>query len=66
LKEVPKKMSSTPRKHPESSLTAEPIDAGFRAWYKSCPCCLSEAHPDVKRTLDEEKAELRRKPAAAG
>lgn len=32
------------------------IDDGMRRWYRSCPCCLSEAYPDVKRALDDEKA----------
>ena len=36
-------------------LAPESIDQGFRAWYESCPCCLSESHPKVKRALDEEK-----------
>lgn len=31
------------------------IDDGFRAWYAACPCCLSDAHPDVKHRLDEER-----------
>lgn len=30
------------------------IDKGFRAWYESCPCCLTEAHPEVKAALDAE------------
>ncbi len=30
------------------------IDAGMRHWYHSCPCCLSAAHPEVKRILDGE------------
>jgi hypothetical protein len=59
-------MGSIPHKHPEPAPPAEPIDAGFRAWYKSCPCCLSEAHPDVKRTLDEEQAELQRQSESTG
>ena len=36
------------------------IDDGFREWYKSCPCCLSEAHSDVKQELDREREEARR------
>ncbi len=31
------------------------IDDGFRHWYESCPCCLSQAYPEVKRALDEER-----------
>lgn len=34
---------------------AQPIDEGFRAWYRSCPCCMSENYPEVKRALDEER-----------
>ncbi|HUQ42075.1 MAG TPA: hypothetical protein VM052_06215 [Candidatus Limnocylindrales bacterium] len=30
------------------------IDQGVRAWYKSCRCCLSEAHPEVVAQLDAE------------
>jgi YHS domain-containing protein len=32
------------------------IDDGVRAWYKSCRCCLSEAHPEIVEQLDAEKA----------
>lgn len=32
------------------------IDAGMRAWYKACRCCLSDAHPDVVQELDAEAA----------
>jgi Cu+-exporting ATPase len=32
------------------------IDAGMRAWYESCSCCLSDAYPDVKAALDAERA----------
>lgn len=31
------------------------IDQGFRAWYASCPCCLSESYPQVKHALDDER-----------
>ncbi|TAN31748.1 hypothetical protein EPN29_11065 [bacterium] len=31
------------------------IDDGFRAWYAACPCCLTDAHPDIKHRLDEER-----------
>lgn len=48
-------MSKTPQKEPDQRLTAASIDQGFRAWYESCPCCLSESHPEVKKALDEEK-----------
>lgn len=39
------------------------IDAGMRHWYQSCPCCLSTAYPEVKRTLD---AEGRVEPGSSG
>jgi len=44
--------------HDATHPTSEPlaIDEGVRAWYKSCRCCLSEAHPDVVERLDAEKA----------
>jgi YHS domain-containing protein len=32
------------------------IDAGMRAWYASCRCCLSDAHPQVVEILDKERA----------
>jgi YHS domain-containing protein len=43
--------------HPPMGTEAMPaIDAGMRDWYKSCRCCLSDAHPDVVKILDAEKA----------
>ncbi len=30
------------------------VDEGFRRWYASCSCCLSESYPEVKATLDDE------------
>ena len=38
------------------------IDEGMRRWYDSCSCCLGDAFPEVKATLDEE----RRAAGAAG
>ena len=32
------------------------IDDGMRRWYESCSCCLSDAYPDVKAALDQERA----------
>ena len=32
------------------------IDEGMRRWYESCSCCLSDAYPEVKATLDAERA----------
>ena len=48
-------MSSMPKKVPDHRLARVAIDDGFRAWYESCPCCLSESHPEVKRALDNEQ-----------
>ncbi len=42
------------------------IDAGMRAWYTSCRCCLSDAYPKVVETLDAERASLAVGPAEAG
>jgi YHS domain-containing protein len=41
-----------------ASTTAEVpnIDAGIRAWYSSCRCCLSDAYPQVVEVLDKERA----------
>ena len=47
----------TEHAHPPTTTGAFPaIDAGMRDWYKSCRCCLSDAHPDVVKILDAEKA----------
>jgi len=46
-------MSSTHRESPASS--AIEIDAGVRAWYASCRCCLSDAHPEAVAILDAER-----------
>ncbi|HEX5265374.1 MAG TPA: FAD-dependent oxidoreductase [Acidimicrobiales bacterium] len=35
--------------HPE-------ITEGLRQWYDACPCCMSQALPEVKQALDEERA----------
>jgi YHS domain-containing protein len=42
------------------------IDAGMRAWYSSCRCCLSDAHPSVVEALDKERARMQEGPADAG
>lgn len=31
------------------------IDEGMRRWYDAYPCCLSEAYPAIKETLDIER-----------
>jgi len=47
-------MSKVPQKIPDKRREQVKIDHGFRSWYESCPCCLSEAYPEVKRALDDE------------
>jgi hypothetical protein len=47
-------MGKVPQKIPDEGRRQVKIDHGFRAWYESCPCCLSEAYPEVKRALDDE------------
>ena len=42
------------------------IDAGMRAWYSSCRCCLSDAHPSVVEALDKERATAQLAPADSG
>ena len=42
------------------------IDAGMRAWYSSCRCCLSDAYPQVVEVLDKERATAQQAPAEAG
>lgn len=42
------------------------IDAGMRAWYKSCRCCLSDAYPKVVEALDSERAAVGEAPASPG
>ncbi len=41
-----------PPVHPEIE-----IDEGVRSWHRSCPCCLSEAYPNVRTILDAERDE---------
>lgn len=53
--------------HPHATSGELPsIDAGMRAWYSSCRCCLSEAHPRVVEILDKERASTSHAPAGAG
>ncbi len=56
-------MSNVPQNVSEREPEPVKIDQGFRAWYQSCPCCLSESYPEVKKALDEEKATRTEKPA---
>lgn len=57
-------MSKVPQKIPENRPRQVEIDQGFRAWYESCPCCLSEAYPDVRRRLDDAQVIRRAQEAA--
>ena len=41
--------------HHASPAGAIEIDAGVRAWYASCRCCLSDAHPEAVAILDAER-----------
>lgn len=45
-------MSGTHRENPAGAIE---IDAGVRAWYASCRCCLSDAHPEAVAVLDAER-----------
>lgn len=49
-----------------ASTEAPKIDEGIRAWYKSCRCCLSDAHPQIVEVLDRERAATAQAPADAG
>jgi YHS domain-containing protein len=51
--------------HATSAPTPE-IDAGIRAWYSSCRCCLSDAYPGVVEVLDRERASLQQDPVNVG
>lgn len=49
--------ASPPDVHAHAAIGETPIiDAGIRAWYASCRCCLSDAHPSVVEILDKERA----------
>ena len=51
----------------ETRTTAsQEIDDGMRLWYESCSCCLSDAYPDVKAALDQERAANAQPAAGAG
>lgn len=53
--------------HPHATTGETPvIDAGMRAWYSSCRCCLSDAHPSVVEALDRERAAMQAAPVDAG
>ena len=52
--------------HAHATSSEPEIDAGIRAWYRSCRCCLSDAHPGVVAVLDAEREATAGKPANAG
>jgi YHS domain-containing protein len=53
--------------HPHAPNDALPqIDAGIRAWYESCRCCLSDAYPKVVEKLDAERDSAKAPAAEAG
>lgn len=52
--------------HHEAAQATVEIDAGVRAWYASCRCCLSDAHPDVVAILDAERDAAKEPRADAG
>ena len=54
-----------PQAHAAGDALPE-IDAGMRAWYKSCRCCLSDAYPKVVEALDGERAADSEVPASTG
>jgi YHS domain-containing protein len=59
--------AAVPEAHAHATSGETPvIDAGMRAWYSSCRCCLSDAHPSVVEALDKERAQMREAPADAG
>ena len=53
-------MSDTHHANPAGAIE---IDAGVRAWYASCRCCLSDAHPDAVAILDAERDAAGMQPA---
>jgi len=58
---------AAPEVHPHPASGEAPvIDAGMRAWYSSCRCCLSDAHPGVVEALDKERAQMQGAPVDAG
>ncbi|HET7676689.1 MAG TPA: YHS domain-containing protein [Candidatus Limnocylindrales bacterium] len=49
-----------------ATTTLPVIDAGMRQWYEACSCCLSDAFPEVKAALDEERRMEQAAPAGPG
>ncbi|MGC8474104.1 MAG: hypothetical protein ACP5PW_06840 [Candidatus Dormibacteria bacterium] len=59
-------MSESAQQHDEAGPAEVVVDQGMRRWYDSCPCCLGAAYPEVKRTLDLERSELRGRSGGRG
>lgn len=51
---------------PGPNLALPPVDEGMRRWYESCSCCLSEAYPEIKARLDDERAAAAAPPVSTG
>lgn len=49
---------------PERALPV--IDEGMRRWYESCACCLGDTYPEIKATLDAERAAAAQPPIDPG
>lgn len=49
-------VATAQRKEHEVDHEHREINDGLRQWYESCPCCMSQALPEVKQALDEERA----------
>lgn len=58
--------STSADQHAHATSSEPEIDAGVRAWYGSCRCCLSDAYPGVVAVLDAEREATAGKPANAG
>ena len=50
----------------EAQTAKTEIGAGLRAWYSSCRCCLSDAHPEIVTALDAERIRTGEPIAAPG
>lgn len=46
--------------------TLPQIDEGFRRWYENCACCLGDAFPEIRATLDAERAAAAAPPVGPG
>ena len=70
FRDEPETYAATPDRAQTSGGTGSTglvvIDAGMRAWYESCSCCLSDAFPEIKAALDAERLAHAEPPVAAG